>query len=212
MRNCFWRIFMDNLARISPSGLANFDQIIEDLDRNGFSIIDDTYTLDYMNRLVDECTSHLNQFRAAGIQNGVISNIRNDHILWIDEQLTIAQHHIQNLQQLSEQLNRAFYLGIKEVEAHFACYNAGEFYALHRDNPQGKNGRVISSVYYLHQDWQDDWGGELRLQDKHGEWHIIAPKPNRIALFQSDLLHEVLLSKQQRLSITAWLRTAESLW
>ena len=203
---------MDNLARISPSGLANFDQIIEDLDRNGFSIIDDTYTLDYMNRLVDECTSHLNQFRAAGIQNGVISNIRNDHILWIDEQLTIAQHHIQNLQQLSEQLNRAFYLGIKEVEAHFACYNAGEFYALHRDNPQGKNGRVISSVYYLHQDWQDDWGGELRLQDKHGEWHIIAPKPNRIALFQSDLLHEVLLSKQQRLSITAWLRTAESLW
>ena len=52
------------------------------------------------------------------------------------------------------------------MEAHFACYNAGEFYALHRDNPQGKNGRMISAVYYLHDDWQDNWGGELHLQDK----------------------------------------------
>ena len=82
---------------------------------------------------------------------------------------------------------------------------------MHRDNPQGKNGRQISSVYYLHKNWQDDWGGELRLQDKNEQWHIIQPKPNRIALFQSDLLHEVLAAKQQRLSITAWLRHNESI-
>jgi SM-20-related protein len=91
--------------------------------------------------------------------------------------------------------------------AHFACYNAGEFYALHRDNPQGKNGRMISTVYYLHEDWQDDWGGELHLQDKNDIWHVLQPKPNRIALFQSDLLHEVLEAKHQRLSITGWLRS-----
>src|SRR5690606_25783662 len=123
----------------------------------------------------------------------------------------ISHRHIQTLQQFSQILNRAFYLGIKDVEAHFACYNAGEFYALHRDNPQGKNGRMISAVYYLHDDWQDNWGGELHLQDKNDQWHIIQPKPNRIAIFQSDLLHEVLLSKQQRLSITAWLRSDNQL-
>ena len=100
-------------------------------------------------------------------------------------------------------------MGIKEVEAHFACYRAGEFYALHRDNPQQKNARVMSTVYYLHQDWQADWGGELHLQDKNQQWHTIQPKPNRIALFQSDLLHEVLPAKQQRLSITAWLRSSQ---
>jgi SM-20-related protein len=50
------------------------------------------------------------------------------------------------------------------------------------------------------------------LQDKNDQWHIIQPLANRLAIFQSDLLHEVLLSKQQRLSITAWLRSGHSIW
>ncbi|MBV7614569.1 2OG-Fe(II) oxygenase, partial [Escherichia coli] len=112
--------------------------------------------------------SHLNEFRDAAIQNGVVSNIRSDHILWLQPKFQISHQHTETLQQFSQVLNRAFYLGIKDVEAHFACYNACEFYALHRDNPQGKNGRMISSVYYLHEEWQDDWGGKLHLQDKNG--------------------------------------------
>lgn len=188
------------------------DQILDDLDQHGFTIIDDAYTPTYIHALVEECLSNLNQFRDAAIQNGVVSNIRSDHILWINENLEYAQQHIQALNALAQEFNRAFYSGIQDVEAHFACYNAGEYYALHRDNPQGKNGRVISAVYYLHEDWQADWGGELRLQDKHDQWHIVQPKPNRIALFQSDLLHEVLKAKHQRLSITAWLRNDNTMW
>ena len=185
----------------------NVDQILDDLDQHGFTLIDDVYSSEYINALVKECTVHLDEFRNAAIQNGVISNIRSDHILWINENLEIAQQHIETLKQLSQILNRYFYLGIKDVEAHFACYNIGEFYALHRDNPQGKNGRIISTVFYLHEDWQDNWGGELHLQDKNQQWHIIQPKPNRITIFQSDLMHEVLQAKHQRLSITAWLRS-----
>ncbi|WP_333668067.1 2OG-Fe(II) oxygenase [Acinetobacter guillouiae] len=185
----------------------NVDQILDDLDQHGFTIIDHAYSAEYGLQLVAECTSNLNRFREAAIQNGVISNIRSDHILWINEELTIAQQHIDALKQLSQILNYSFYLGIQDVEAHFACYNAGEFYALHRDNPQGKNGRMISTVYYLHQEWQHDWGGKLHLQDKNNVWHTIDPQPNRIAMFQSDLLHEVLEAKHQRLSITAWLRS-----
>ncbi|MFV5404311.1 2OG-Fe(II) oxygenase [Acinetobacter sp. 228] len=185
----------------------NVDQILDDLDQHGFSIVDDAYSSEYQHAVSQECLSHLNEFRNAAIQNGVVNNIRSDHILWLQPEFQISHLHIQTLQQFSQVLNRAFYLGIKDVEAHFACYNAGEFYALHRDNPQGKNGRMISSVYYLHEHWQADWGGELRLQDKNSQWHVIQPQPNRMALFQSDLLHEVLISKQQRLSITAWLRS-----
>lgn len=185
----------------------NVDQILDDLDQHGFTIIDHAYSAEYGLQLVAECTSNLNRFREAAIQNGVISNIRSDHILWINEELTIAQQHIDALKQLSQILNYSFYLGIQDIEAHFACYNAGEFYALHRDNPQGKNGRMISTVYYLHQEWQDDWGGKLHLQDKNNVWHTIDPQPNRIAMFQSDLLHEVLEANHQRLSITAWLRS-----
>lgn len=185
----------------------NVDQILDDLDQHGFAIIDDAYSDDYVHQLIEECTSNLNRFREAAIQNGVISKIRSDHILWLNPELIISNQHVQALYSLGQELNRAFYLGIRDVEAHFACYNAGEFYALHRDNPQGKNGRMISTVYYLHEDWQDDWGGELHLQDKNDIWHVLHPKPNRIALFQSDLLHEVLEAKHQRLSITGWLRS-----
>ncbi len=189
----------------------NVDQILDDLDQHGFSIIDDAYSSEYIHQLVEECTSHLNQFRDAAIQNGIVSNIRSDHILWLHEELKISHQHTKTLYVLAEQFNRAFYLGINNIEAHFACYNSGEFYALHRDNPQGKNGRIISAVYYLHEDWQDDWGGELRLQDKNDQWHTLQPKPNRVALFQSDLLHEVLKAKHQRLSFTAWLRHNDSI-
>ena len=187
------------------------DQILDNLDQHGFAIIDDVYPTDYVHALVNECTTHLNEFRAAAIQNGVISNIRSDHILWINDNLDIAQQHIDTLKQLSNTLNRSFYLGINDIEAHFACYNTGEFYALHRDNPQGKNGRMISAVYYLHEQWHEDWGGQLHLQDKNNQWHTIQPQPNRIAMFQSDLLHEVIVAKHQRLSITAWLRSDQQL-
>lgn len=200
---------------MQPTSLAeswNLEQILDDLNEFGFALIDDVYSHEYVHSLVHECTSHLAEFRAAGVQNGVVSHIRSDHILWIDGQLPIAQQHLKALEVLSQTLNQAFYLGIKEVEAHFACYNAGEFYALHRDNPQQKNDRMISTVFYVHERWQEDWGGQLRLQDKNGQWHIIQPSPNRLAIFQSDLLHEVLRSKQQRLSITAWLRSGSSLW
>ncbi|OBY73553.1 2OG-Fe(II) oxygenase [Acinetobacter gyllenbergii] len=190
----------------------NLDQVLNDLNEFGFALIDQVYSDEYVQALAHECSAHLAEFRAAGIQNGVVSHIRSDHILWIDGQLPIAQQHIQTLEHLSQALNQAFYLGIKEVEAHFACYNAGEFYALHRDNPQQKNDRMISTVFYLHENWQENWGGQLRLQDKKDQWHIIQPQPNRLAIFQSDVLHEVLLSKQQRLSITAWLRSGGSIW
>jgi SM-20-related protein len=188
----------------------NVDQILDDLDQHGFSFIDNAYSQSYQQAVVSECLNHLGEFRSAGIQNGIMSTIRSDDILWLDTKLTISQQHVQTLEAFSQILNRSFYLGIKEVEAHFACYNAGKFYALHRDNPQGKNGRVISTVFYLHEYWQDEWGGQLRLQDKNNQWHIIQPKPNRIVFFQSDLLHEVIEAHHQRLSITAWLRTASS--
>lgn len=168
---------------IIPEALP-VDQILDDLDQHGFSMIDQVYSQNYIHALSEECLSHLNQFRDAAIQNGIVSNIRSDHILWINENLPLAQQHIDTLTYLTTQLNRAFFLGIHEVEAHFACYNAGEFYALHKDNPQGKNGRVISAVYYLHEEWHDDWGGELRLQDKNKNWHIIQPQPNRMAFFK----------------------------
>ncbi|WP_445116684.1 2OG-Fe(II) oxygenase [Acinetobacter sp. WZC-1] len=194
-----------------PAGW-NIDQITEALEQHGVAIIDDAYSLSYMHQLNQECTARLSHFRQAAIQHGMVSNIRSDHILWINDSFPLAGQHIQSLKALSQQLNQYFYLGIQDVEAHFACYHPGEFYARHRDNPHHKNNRVISTVYYLHDNWQEDWGGTLHLQDKQGQWHDIQPQPNRLALFQSNLLHEVIEARHQRLSITAWLRSGSSLF
>ena len=159
----------------------SLNQILDDLDQHGFSIIEHAYSGEYVEQLIQECTAHLAEFRAAAIQNGIVSQIRSDHILWLKPEFSVSNQHVQSLMALAQCLNQTFYLGIKDIEAHFACYNAGEFYALHRDNPQAKNGRVISSVYYLHDEWQPDWGGELHLQDTQQNWHLIQPKPNRLA-------------------------------
>ena len=200
------------MQQISESIQHDIEQNLADLDQHGFAIVNQTHSAPFTSQLLDECLFNLNQFREAAIQNGIVSKIRSDHILWIDEKLKIAQQHIDLIQNFSQAFIRAFFLGIQSIEAHFACYNAGEFYALHRDNPQQKNDRMISAVYYLHPEWQPDWGGQLRLQDKNEQWHIIEPEPNRLVIFQSDLLHEVLSSKRQRLSITAWLRSGNSIW
>lgn len=186
------------------------DTITQQLDLYGFCIVDHMYSPAQLTALREECLAHQTAFRQAEIQNGRMQDIRSDHILWIDQHLPHAQTHLSQLLHLGQMLNRAFYLGIYEIEGHFAHYHAGEFYKLHRDNPQHKNGRIISTVYYLHQDWQHGDGGELRLQDKQNQWHSIQPLPNRLVIFQSDLLHEVLINQRDRLSITAWLRQRNS--
>ncbi|MBF7688525.1 2OG-Fe(II) oxygenase [Acinetobacter rathckeae] len=190
----------------------NTDFILDQIDNYGFCVIDQVYDSDFFTALNTECLQHLNEFRAAGIQNGVVSHIRSDHILWLDDTQVLAKQHRENLLALGKVFNQAFFMGINQVEAHFARYGVGEAYALHRDNPQQKNDRIISTVFYMHDIWQDDWGGELRLQDKQDHWHVIIPKPNRMVVFDSNLLHEVQVSKQQRLSITAWLRHDNEVW
>jgi SM-20-related protein len=95
----------------------NVDQILDDLDQHGFAIIDDAYSNDYVHQLIEECTSNLNRFREAAIQNGVISKIRSDHILWLNPELVISNHHVQALYSLGQELNRAF-ISVFETSKH----------------------------------------------------------------------------------------------
>ncbi len=43
------------------------------------------YSAEYHTQVAKECSHHFDEFREAGIQNGVVSTIRSDHILWINE-------------------------------------------------------------------------------------------------------------------------------
>ncbi len=53
----------------------NLDQILDDLNAHGFAIIDHAYSDHIALRLQMNVATHMDEFREAGIQNGVVSNI-----------------------------------------------------------------------------------------------------------------------------------------
>ena len=103
-------------------------------------------------------------------------------------------------------LNRELMLGLDELEAHFAMYAPGTRYAKHRDRFRDDDARVLSSVLYLNDDWQESDGGALRLYlpDRHLD---VYPSAGKLVLFLSaDFEHEVLAATRDRLSIAGWFR------
>jgi SM-20-related protein len=64
---------------------------------------------------------------------------------------------------------------------------------------------------YLNNNWHSDDGGQLRMfLDKKDETKFIdiTPQSGTLVVFlSSDFLHEVLLAKRERMSVTGWFRT-----
>ena len=92
-------------------------------------------------------------YRAAQlISDGVQQQIRSDATRWLQADDPVAAAYLRVLQDLGAALNQQLFLGIRWAEAHFACYQAGQFYAQHRDNPKNspKQGgaRAISTGLY----------------------------------------------------------------
>ncbi len=201
-----------------------FDALVED----GFAIIDQALPHDLYVQLVQESQNEAHYQAAKISAGGRLETVRSDSTRWVDEQDVIGKHYLAALHGLGEVLNQSLYLGIRSVEAHYAQYQIGQFYAQHRDNAKGSNVRAISTVLYLNSDvensslekthlhslkpqetWQAEWGGELRLIDLHDSAHDILPIANRLVVFQSDLPHEVLPANKIRRSIAGWLRRDE---
>lgn len=139
--------------------------------------------------------------------------LRGDAIRWLDEaQVSPAQTAYLNLMQdLRTQLNRQFYLNLVELETHFAVYPPGGGYTKHLDQFQASGARKISSIFYLNQDWQAEYGGQLRLylDGLNPEPYLdISPLGGRLVLFDaSRFYHEVLPATHERMSLTGWFRT-----
>lgn len=136
-------------------------------------------------------------------------SIRNDKILWLDEQSEHPAVHtyLRELEKLSARLNQSLFLGLVDYEAHFAIYQPNNFYKKHIDQFSTARERRISCVYYLNHEWQNEFGGELKLYDQ-ADRHLttITPQGNRFVCFNSDLPHEVCTAYKTRYSIAAWLK------
>lgn len=133
-------------------------------------------------------------------------DIRGDATLWLDDLRCgdVARDYLRLLDTLRMQLNQRLFLGLAEVEAHYAAYPPGAGYARHRDRFRDSDARVVSLVSYLNPGWQPGDGGELRLH--HGDGSVDVPPRAGSVCFLSELEHEVLPAHRERFSIAAWMR------
>jgi SM-20-related protein len=156
------------------------------------------------------------EFHAARVGRGASaqrdSAIRGDAICWLDAASGSAAERalLSRLDSLRLALNRELFLGLAEVEAHYACYEPGARYARHVDRFRDDDARVVSLVLYLNDTWGDEDGGELRLFPSAEESVpalTVAPRAGTLVAMRSDTIaHEVAPARRERWSIAAWLR------
>ncbi len=99
-------------------------------------------------------------------------------------------------------------MGISYYESHFAIYEKGNFYETHLDSFKNSKNRVVTTVYYMNDDWQKDDAGELIVYDEDNNFlSKVPPKENTLVVFLSDKFpHEVLATNKTRYSIAGWFR------
>jgi SM-20-related protein len=193
------------------------DHILEELRAEGIAVSDEFLSAAEVRGLAD-CAAlrrARGEFAAARIGAGGglqrREEIRGDHICWLAGELFPAEAQVLGaLKELRLRLNEGAYLGLMDLEIHYAWYPAGAAYARHVDRPQGRSARRVSLALYLNERRSPADGGALRIQADDGRFRDIEPVGGRLALFLSESReHEVLPTQVPRLALTGWFRGRE---
>ncbi|ACO80940.1 2OG-Fe(II) oxygenase family [Azotobacter vinelandii CA] len=138
----------------------------------------------------------------------VQEGVRGDYTAWLEPgQCAPGDAWLALMESLRQTLNRELFLGLEELECHFALYPPGAFYRRHFDRFRDDDSRTVTVVLYLNEAWQPDEGGELRLYLPGGRAHDMMPQGGSLACFMSaSFPHEVLPATRERLSLTGWFR------
>jgi SM-20-related protein len=205
------------VAQFPPSliELAAF-QITEDIAAKGWAVCDDFVSLADVRLLASEAE----QMFAAGDfhtattgahRSGELDlDVRRDEILWLDlgEGGAAQRQYASTMETLRMALNQELFLGLLDLDVHFAVYEPGAFYKTHHDRPDTAAYRTVSCILYLNESWRTQDGGQLRLylEDADVEpWVDIEPRGGRLVCFLSERFsHEVLSAKRRRVGVTGW--------
>jgi SM-20-related protein len=192
--------------------------ISEDLKATGISV-QDGYLNTVRVRALQDCLnarrtrgnfSQARIGRDATLQND--PGVRGDRTCWLCAPGFAAEEELKlDFERLRMQLNRDLYLGLFELELHYAWYPPGAGYARHVDQPRGCAARRVSLVLYLNESWEAGSGGELELYDDDG-CRRIEPHAGRLVCFLAARReHAVLRSHRDRFSISGWFRARSEL-
>lgn len=188
--------------------MLNINKAIDSLVENGWYHEENVFSKEIVESLANLCKGRT--LVKAAIGNGdkkaINESIRSDNISWLTEEETDPEikHYRIFAEGLSNKLNETLYLGLNEFECHFAQYPAGSFYKAHKDSFKDDDRRTITLITYLNENWKEGDGGELRL---HLPDNVVDIKPyggSIICFRSSEILHEVLVSNKERLSLTGW--------
>jgi SM-20-related protein len=196
---------------------TTISSIVERIAEEGYAVIESFLNQQEVEALVLQAQSLQNSGEMHKATTGIakLENAarRGDFIHWIKEsQASKAEmFYLGAMAELQQAINQAFFLGLFELESHFAIYPPGAGYQKHLDQFIGKEERKVSCILYLNDSWHSDDGGQLRMYlDKKEDKRFIdiTPQAGTLVVFlSSDFLHEVLPAKRERMSITGWFRT-----
>ena len=200
-----------SLVKIQTMNPTLYSNITDALVKDGYIIIEDALDKNLPTQLLNyiKTQTHL---KKAGISNSSHLHIdtkrRRDKTQWLDEDNSVQTQFLTFTQELQNYLNRSLYLGLSYYEAHFALYEKDDFYEKHLDSFQNSKNRVVTTVYYLNDNWKTEDGGELVIYNKEGkEITKVTPKSNTLVIFMSEEFpHEVLPANKERYSIAGWFR------
>ena len=193
------------------------DEVADALARDGIAIAGDFLAPDLVCSLASEARAAIadGRFHAAGVGSGqartLRPDIRGDHILWLERPQTDAQRdYFARMEALRLAINERLFLGLFDLECHFALYRPGSRYQRHLDRFRGDARRAVSVVLYLNTSWDPAWGGALRVYESEAPqapFRDIVPLGGTLVCFLSDSVsHEVQPTERERLSLTGWLR------
>lgn len=190
-----------------------FEGIADGLADKGYAVSDQFINDTEVRSILQsgDFTDTMDRFKKAGIgkkQDAQINEaIRGDYIHWLDRNTASdpVKVYLNKLHDLTQFLNQALFLSLKDVEAHLTVYPAGTFYKRHLDQFKKDDHRRLSVICYLNLDWQEDQGGQLRMHLSSDKMDVF-PTAGRMVCFRSDLIeHEVVAATRERLSITGWM-------
>ncbi|ELL7086388.1 2OG-Fe(II) oxygenase [Vibrio fluvialis] len=187
------------------------DALLDAIAEQGWFIWEDFLTAEQVQSLRD-CAPE-NWKRARIGRNDDLqreTTIRSDKIQWLSQNMAQpVQDYLERMEQIRQAVNRDFFLGLFEYEAHFAKYEQGDFYKKHLDAFRGQENRKLTTVFYMNEAWQPADGGELKIYDLDDQLiDTVAPVAGRLVVFLSEKFpHEVLPTHADRVSIAGWFRT-----
>ena len=177
----------------------------------GWIVIPNFLSAAQLQHLQQLASQRRDAFVAAGVgreaAHQVRQDIRGDAVLWIENDDAEMAAANQRMSDLQHRLNRELFLGLSELEWHFARYPVGSFYQRHLDQHRNQDTRVVTVVQYLNDNWTETDGGQLRIYLENDQHFDVTPHGGTLVVFLSHRFeHEVLPAQRERLSLTGWYR------